>query len=287
MIVGTVEGVLLPPDPAALRRAALAVSVLDEVDLEPYGEGVVLRGGRPVEVPWLELRRALVGAEPDGELARVRLRRHLRARRAVADAPVDELALRARPVGFPVGDPLHPGVDWVRERVLGGVLDLGLGFVGIGADPDAVIVAPVAALESVGVQPSQWWRGARGYVERMGAVAVERLRVDRSGTLRPIGDCDAVTLLASATLRGQLCAADPARMRTAAVPMRRRGWLDLRRIDPAFVLAAAAAVDLEERGFPRPVLLTADEVSLAAAGGRPAEIVLRDPSPSPSPSRLR
>jgi hypothetical protein len=58
--------------------------------------------------------------------------------------------------------------------------------------------------------------------------------------------------------------------------MRRRGWLDLSRIDPAFTAAAAAATDPEERGFPRPVLLTLDEVSLAVDGGRPAEIVLRD-----------
>jgi hypothetical protein len=58
--------------------------------------------------------------------------------------------------------------------------------------------------------------------------------------------------------------------------MLRRGWLDLSRIDPAFTAAAAAATTPEERGFDRPLLLTVDEVALAAAGGRPAEIVLRD-----------
>jgi len=62
------------------------------------------------------------------------------------------------------------------------------------------------------------------------------------------------------------------------VPMRRRGWLDLSRIDPAFTAAAAAATALEERGFDRPLLLTLDEVAMAPAGGRPAEIVLRDPA---------
>ena len=65
-------------------------------------------------------------------------------------------------------------------------------------------------------------------------------------------------------------------MRAAAVPMRRRGWLDLSRIDPAFTAAAAAATAPEERGFSRPVLITLDEVTLAPEGGRPAEIVLRD-----------
>jgi hypothetical protein len=46
--------------------------------------------------------------------------------------------------------------------------------------------------------------------------------------------------------------------------MRRRGWFDLSRIDPAFALAAAAR---RRRGtrFSRPLLLTADEVTLAPA----------------------
>jgi hypothetical protein len=65
-------------------------------------------------------------------------------------------------------------------------------------------------------------------------------------------------------------------MRAAAVPMRRRGWLDLSRIDPAFTIAAAAATDESDRGFSRPLLVTVEEVALSASGGRPAEIVLRD-----------
>ena len=57
------------PDPTALRRTALAVSVLDDVDLEPYGEGIVLRAGPPVEVTWRELRRVVAGADPKSDLA--------------------------------------------------------------------------------------------------------------------------------------------------------------------------------------------------------------------------
>ena len=94
--------------------------------------------------------------------------------------------------------------------------------------------------------------------------------------LRPIGDCDVVTLLASRTFRTALCAQDGTGMRAAAVPMRRRGWLDLSRIDPAFTVAAAAATDELARGFSRPLLVTVDEVTLSMVGGRPAEIVLRD-----------
>ena len=108
----------------------------------------------------------------------------------------------------------------------------------------------------------------------MGAVAAGRL-VGQS-VLRPIGDCDVATLLGSRALRVALCQEDGVGLRAAAVPMLRRGWLDLTRIDPAFTAAAAAATSVEERGFSRPVLLTADEVGLAMQGGNPAEIVLRD-----------
>jgi hypothetical protein len=71
-------------------------------------------------------------------------------------------------------------------------------------------------------------------------------------------------------------------MRAVAAPVRTRGWLDLARIDPAFALAAASIADPEQRGFERPVLVTAEEVVLVREGGRPAEIVLRDPAPDES-----
>jgi hypothetical protein len=264
------------PDALELRRLVLAVSVLDDVDLVPLDDGVMLTGLTPVEVTWLELRRALGGADPDDDLGRARVGAWLRGRRLAADTHADHLRELARPVGLPVDHPLHPGLDWVRERVLGDTIDLGFGFVGVGQDPDEVVVIPQGALDAAGVDPAPWWPVARDYLERMGAIAAQRLA--DNGLLRPIGDCDVVTLLASRTLREALCAQDGTGMRAAAVPMRRRGWLDLSRIDPAFTAAAASATRPEERGFSRPLLLTADEVALAPQGGRPAEIVLRDPA---------
>ena len=65
-------------------------------------------------------------------------------------------------------------------------------------------------------------------------------------------------------------------MRAAAVPTRRRGWLDLSRTDPAFALAAASLADPEERGFERPLLVTVDEVALARSGGDPVLQAIRD-----------
>lgn len=264
------------PDSLELRRLALAVSVLDDVDIVPLDDGVLLTGDVPVEVTWLELRRALGGADPADDLGRFRVRAWLRGRRIAADVHVEHLRTQARPVGLPVDHPLHPGLDWVRQRVLGDALDLGFGFVGVGHDPDEVVVVPQGALDAAGVDPSPWWPVARDYLERMGAVAAQRLAANP--VLRPIGDCDVVTLLASRTLRQALCAHDGTGMRAAAVPMLRRGWLDLTRIDPAFTAAAAAATAPHERGFSRPLLLTADEVTLAPEGGRPADIVLRDPA---------
>ncbi len=262
------------PDSVELRRIALAVSVLDDIDIVPLDDGVMLAGIEPVEVSWLELRRAVAGAEADSELARARVRAWLHGRRIAVDRDLEELRQLARPVGLPVDHPLHPGLDWVRHRVLGDALDLGFGFVGVGNDPDMVIIVPQGALDAAGVDPAPWWPVARAYLERMGAIAAERLA--DSPTLRPIGDCDVLTLLGSQTLRTALCGKDGTGMRAAAVPMRTRGWLDLSRIDPAYTAAAAAATDELDRGFPRPLLLTEDEVTMAPEGGRPAEIVLRD-----------
>jgi len=267
------------PDSVELRRIALAVSVLDDVDIVPLDDGVLLSGSPtsgPIEVSWRELRRAVAGADPESELARARVRAWLHGRRIGADREVEELRRLARPVGLPVDHALHPGLDWVRHRVLGGALDLGFGFVGVARDPDAVTIVPQGALDAAGVDPAPWWPVARDYLERMGAIAATRLA--DSPVLRPIGDCDVLTLLGSRTLRSALCENDGTGMRAAAAPMRTRGWLDLSRIDPAYTAAAAAATDELERGFPRPLLLTADEITLAPAGGRPAEIVLRDPA---------
>jgi hypothetical protein len=92
-----------------------------------------------------------------------------------------------------------------------------------------------------------------------------------------MGDCDVATLLGSRALRAEL--AGGSGMRAAAVPTRGRGWLDLSRIDPAFALAAASLANDDERGFERPLLITADEVVLARAGGDPVLEALRDPAP--------
>jgi hypothetical protein len=265
----------------AIRRCALAVSVLSDLDIRPAEGGIVLPGLPEIFVSDDELCAAVAGADPETGRARRRLGRWLVARRAVAERSLDELAETIRPVGLPIDHELHPGPAWVREPVLGGCLDLGAGFVGLDEDDrDRVVVVPQSVLDATGVDPTPWWRGATEYLENMGALATTRWRRAPSVALRPMGDCDVVTLLASEVFRGALCA-DAGGMRAVAVPVRHRGWLELSRIDPAFVQAAAAIAGDDERGFPRPVLLTVDEVAVALPGGKPAEIVLRDPAPHP------
>jgi hypothetical protein len=256
------------PEATALRRCALAVAVINDIDVVPASNGIVLPGDRDLELSWAECRRALAGASPETSEARTRLKRWFQMRRWLADRPIVDLADRARPYGAGVESPLHPGLDWVRRRVLGDSLDLGFGFVGIDPDqPDLVLPVPHEVLRAANIEPSSWWPTAIVYLERMGEMAAERLVRYPKAALRPMGDCDVVTLLGSRTFRQAVVHEVPDGMRTVAVPMRSRGWLDLTRIDPAFSAAAARLTSEEERGFDRPLLVTREEVVLARTDG--------------------
>jgi hypothetical protein len=275
---GGPAGPLVPPTAVELRRGVLAVSVLHDLDIEPAKLGVTLTGTPAVWVSWGECRRALAGHDPETPDGRERLARWLLARRWAADVSLEELRERLRPVGLPVEHVLHPGLDWVRRRVLGDALDLGIGAVDIDpGDPDHVVLLPQPLLDAVGLDAEAEWRQVEAYLERMGAVAAGRLRLDPKGQLRPIGDCDAVTLLGSASLRTAI-ASDAGGLGAVVAPMRKRGWTKMALIDPAFGPAAAAATPREERGFTRPLLVTPEELALAAEGGRPSEVPLRDPA---------
>lgn len=266
------------PTPLELRRGVLAVSVLSDVDVEPAPLGVGLPGSPTVWISWGECRRALAGHHPEGAAGRQRMTDWLLARRWAADAGREQLMESLCPVGLPVAHVLHPGLAWVRERVMGDALDLGLGAVGLDPeDPDRVVLLPPPALDAAGIDAGAAWLVASRELERLGSVAVERLRLDAKGQLRPLGDCDVVTLLGSRILRTAL-AGGAGGMGAVVVPMRRRGWTKLALIDPAFGPAAALATDPVDRGFLRPLLVTADELALVPDGGRPHEVVLRDPS---------
>jgi hypothetical protein len=265
------------PDPPQLRRCALAVAVLHDIDVVPATDGVVLPGPPQIRVSWTECRRALAGADPESDDGRIRVARWFTMRRWLADRPVEDLVERARPYGASVTSPLHPGLDWVRRRVLGDALDLGFGFLGIDPlDPDLVLPVPHELLRASGIDPTPWWSTAVVYLEQMGEMAAQRLTRSPTSPIRPMGDCDVVTLLGSRTFRQAIVARVSDGMRTVAVPMRSRGWLDLTRVDPAFSAAAARLTTSEERGFDRPLLVTRDEVVLGREGGNVVRPALED-----------
>jgi hypothetical protein len=265
------------PEPPQLRRCALAVAVLHDIDVLPGIDCLVLTGTPAVEVSWTECRRALGGVDPETDDGRHRLARWLLLRRWLADRPLGDLAERARPYGAPVESPLHSGLDWVRRRVLGDALDMGFGFAGLDPrEPEKVLPVPQRLLDSAGVVADDWWPTAVVYLERMGRMAAERMERNPKAPLRPMGDCDVVTLLGSMTFRSAIVDAVPDGMRTVAVPMRSRGWLDLARVDPAFSAAAARLTSPDERGFSRPLLITREELALAPEGGDVTRGVVED-----------
>ena len=148
--------------------------------------------------------------------------------------------------------PLHPGLGWVEHRLLGDALDLGLGLLGLDpAHPDRPAPLPGGVAADAGLETDEWWHDALDYLEDMGTMAVLRWRRNPDDPIRPMGDCDVVTLLGSRILRHAV-AAHHQGLAPVAVPMRTRGWLDLSRIDPAFVLAAAGATAEADLGLPAP-----------------------------------
>lgn len=286
-------------EPTALRRAVLAASLTDDgslAELETRDAGVVhggIGGGPAVTITWTELVAAT--GDPHGLLplrvAQRRVARWMRLRillhELTAGGVDDSIGTRAailsrvRPRALPVDHALHPGPAWIRRTVMGGALQVGLALRGVDddgrLDTDGVGLLPIALLVEAALDAEAAKATADRYLSDMGGLAAERLRRDPSSVLRPLGDADVVTLLASRTFRTALV--DGQGMRSAAVPMRRRGWLDLGRLDPAFALSAAALTDPDDRGFPRPILVTADELALVRPGGDAVRQSLADPAP--------
>lgn len=257
-----------------LRSLLLAIQVLDDTDLELTDAWLRLPGGH--RIAWRHVRATGRDLVAGSEADRRRLAGWLGTVGKLAALPVEALPDLARPVGLPVDHVLHPGAGWTRDAILGGALDLGIGVLGLDpAHPDLVTVVEPSAWAALRVSPACWWPRCRRVLEEMGGLAARRWAVSTDGQLRPMGDCDVLTLLGSVALREEL-AGTAGGMRAVVVPMRRRGWTRLSRLDPAFAPAAAMATDPADRGVLRPLLVTADEVVLAGDGGR-VDISVRDP----------
>jgi hypothetical protein len=293
-----------PRESPALRRAVLAVTLLDrstlaELDITDAGVTRCTGGGTPLTVPWGELLLAAgdpldLGPEP---VRRRRIARWLRLRIALHDlidgptvtdrvAAAAGVVARVRPRALPLDHVTHPGPSWPRRGVLGGALEVGLAIRGFDddgrPDPDGVGLLPTGVLVAARVDITAAADRADRYLADMADLASRRIRLDPTSVLRPLGDADVLTLLASRSFRTAVV--DGQGMRSAAVPVRTRGWLDLSRLDPAFAITAAELTEPDDRGFPRPVLITVDEVALVRAGGDAVRQSLSDPAP-PEPAR--
>jgi hypothetical protein len=137
---------------------------------------------------------------------------------------------------------------------------------------------PVAesVLRNAGLYPDGWWPAARERLDRMAELAAQRRQRDDRSPLRPMGDADVVSLLGARALRTRLAAEQPDGLATVVVPLRDRGWAPATRVDPAFGPAAAAIADEVNRGFSRPLLVTAEELALVRDSGTAVQQVLRD-----------
>ena len=231
---------------ADLRRLALAVTVLHDVDLLPDDTGLTLTSGRSrAGVSWERVGRIVAGA--DGARRIERLAGWLRCRTALLRGE----HLHAR--GLTAAD--APGAEWIRERVPGGALLLGFGY------GDAREPVPDGVLAHARIDAGIAWRSVRQELESTGALAAGIDRRRRHGALRPVGGADVVTLLGSSTLRAEIAAGEGDGLAVLVVPLRVRGWRATAVSDPVFAPALAAAMPAEERGFARPLLVSAHEVN--------------------------
>jgi hypothetical protein len=270
-------------DELPLRQCALAVSVLADIDLTPADDGVVLprasagrvgtagaSGTAGVLVRWEALAEAVGGYPTHSEIARHRVTTLLRLHRLAMELEGEakqRFHSAARVMALPVGHAEHPGASWVQQPLRGNALQLGIGVQGLLDEPDRAVPVPLSVLQAIGVEPADWWPPLREHAERMGALCATRLtRGGTNGVIRPVGGCDVLALLSSRSLRRHLAEGDGSGLRALAIPTRRRGWYDTSHIDPAFVQAAWSLTDELDRGLPRPVLVTSDEVSIPYLG---------------------
>jgi hypothetical protein len=137
---------------------------------------------------------------------------------------------------------------------------------------------PIAesVLRDAGLYGDGWWPAARQRLDEMADLAAQRRQRDDVAPIRPMGDADVVTLLGAHALRAELAGEQPDRLATVVVPLRDRGWAPATRMDPAFGPAVAAIADEVNRGFSRPLLVTAEELVLVRDNGTAVQQVLRD-----------
>lgn len=234
--------------------------------------------GRPdIRIAWATVTAVVASARRTRDEPDVRAERReiailadwLAARRALAAITSARLDDHVAALGMPMHHVSHPGPDWIRRRVPGGALTLGFGY----GEPADRRPLPAGVLEHAGLDGAAAWPGAMSRLEELGAEAALRDRRHRDRPLTPMAGADVVTLLGSRSLRRELVAGENDGLAALIVPLRTRGWRANSVSDPAYGPALAAAMPADERGFDRPLLVTADEVTEVRPGGNPMRLL--------------
>lgn len=268
---------------SSLRQCVLMVSVLHGIDVTPRDDGVSLPPSPSVAssgelfVPWSTIESVV---RDFSDVTDVDARRHLAhwltTARGLGDLSEQEFLTHVTVMGMPHNAAQHPGPAWTHTEVLGGALHLGLGLRLLGHLSDETAALTPELMTAIGHDSARAWHAGWTYLNTMGQLAADRHDRDPVGVLRPMGDCDVVSLLGSPHFRACLAQFHNVGMRAVAVPMRTRGWVDPNHLDSAFVQGAAAATDTPQRGFTNAMLVTADGVWEAKPSENLVDFALRD-----------
>jgi|694.fasta_scaffold21742_6 hypothetical protein len=268
---------------ASLRQCVLMVSVLHGIDVIPRDDGVSLPPNPSVAsseellVPWSTIESVLRDfSDVTDAVARKHLAHWFTTARGLGDLSLQEFLTYVTVIGMPHNAPAHPGSAWTHTEVLGGALHLGLGLRLLGHLSDETSALTPELMTVLGHDPARAWEAGWTYLNAMGQLAADRHGRDPVAVLRPMGDCDVVSLLGSPHFRACLAQFHNVGMRAVAVPMRTRGWVDPNHLDSAFVQGAAAATDRQQRGFTTAMLVTADGVWEAKPSENLVDFALRD-----------
>jgi hypothetical protein len=214
-------------------------------------------------VSWPEIARLLRDDDPVHPAPRRRLALLLDLHRTVqglGSAAADVVGRAIRPLALPAGHPLHPGPDWVRQPVPGGVLDLGLGVWRLLPGQDDVVPLPPAIVQTAGLAADTAWSALRPEAGRLAGFAIDRARATGtvSRVLAAVGGVDALTLLALDPVRAWLAAAaGPAGPTLVAAPRRDRAWLGDAATDRDYAQAVWLLTTPAQRGVPEPLSVPA------------------------------
>ena len=218
---------------ASLRQCVLMVSVLHGIDVIPRDDGVSLPPSPSVAssgelfVPWSTIESVVRDfSDVTDADARKHLAHWFTTARGLGDLSSQDFLTHVTVIGMPHNAPQHPGPAWTHTEVLGGALDLGLGLRLLGHLSDETAALTPELMTAIGHDSARAWNAAWTYLNAMGQLAADRHDRDPVGVLRPMGDCDVVSLLGSPHFRACLARFHNVGMRAVAVPIRTRGWVD-------------------------------------------------------------